>query len=193
MRKINYVLVVLVFGFLLNVPLFSRVVKPGFGGFKLAEECYNFIMSVTKEQDVLIELGSGWSTKIFSDKLKVYTVEDNPEFLNENRSMMTSGKYMPTIIYAPIVDGWYDTTLLKKELPKKSKVVFVDGPKGKVGRWKIAEYFALFKNTEYVVFDDVERPAESELLRQLAKKYNKPYRKFSTSCGKKYGVIYFNK
>ena len=62
----------------------------------------------------LLEFGSGRATEIFSKYYRVYSVEENSEWLN---------KYRSTYIHAPIKDGWYDRAILEKDLPKNYDVI----------------------------------------------------------------------
>ena len=134
----------------------------------------------------LLELGSGRATAIFAKHYKVYSVEENPEWLN---------KYNSTYIHAPIKKGWYDIDILKKELPKNYDVILIDGPTSpeNLGRQNIRQEFLnniyLF-NTEATIFvDDIHREAEATLLDSLSKELGRTPTIIEAKSGAKFGYI----
>lgn len=170
----------------------TPVLKDGFGKWAIGKELYQFILDHVKEGDTIVELGSGYSTKVLSNHFHVHTVEHNKEFLDVNRAFMDSGRYPVHFILAPIVTlqderQWYDPDILKQSLPKKSRLVVVDGPLGKIGRYSFIDYLHLFK-TDYIVLDDLDRPDELKLLKDIARKLKKRYR--IHNCKKPFGYIY---
>ena len=134
----------------------------------------------------LLELGSGRATAVFAKYYKVYSVEENSEWLN---------KYNSTYIYAPIKKGWYDTDVLKKELPKNYDVILIDGPTSpeNLGRQKIRHEFLkninLF-NTDAIIFvDDIHREAEASLLNSLSKELGRNPTIIEAESGAKFGYL----
>jgi|TARA_B100000530_G_C15631833_1_gene358577 hypothetical protein len=134
----------------------------------------------------LLELGSGRATEIFSKYYKVYSVEENPEWLN---------KYNSTYIHAPIKEGWYDTDILEKELPKNYEVILIDGPTSpeSLGRQKIRQEFLtnlhLF-NTDSIIFvDDIHREPEAHLLDSLSEKLGRNPTIIEAKSGAKFGYL----
>ena len=135
---------------------------------------------------ILLELGSGRATAIFAKHYKVFSVEENPEWLN---------KYNSTYIHAPIKNGWYDIDILKKELPKNYDVILIDGPTSpeNLGRQNIRQEFLnninLF-NTEATIFvDDIHREAEASLLTSLSKELGRTPTIIEAESGAKFGYL----
>ena len=77
-----------------------------YGSYSVDRELIDQMLKLASS-GTLLELGSGRATAIFAKHYKVYSVEENPEWLN---------KYNSTYIHAPIKKGWYDIDILKKEL-----------------------------------------------------------------------------
>lgn len=116
----------------------------------------------------LLEIGSGQTTRIFTYFAEVWSIEDQERFLG-----LSPSHY----IYAPIIDEWYDTDVLRSELPEEYHVLLVDGPSSETGnRLKLIQHFNLFKKDVPIFVDDVNRPEEMHLLKEISKIVGKPYR-----------------
>ncbi len=125
---------------------------------------------------ILLELGSGAGTDIFSQYYEVHSVEHNELWLN---------RYNSHYIHAPIVDGWYDTEVLKAELPESYDVMLIDGPTSAIGRYRFLDYADGLFNLDIPLFiDDVNRKPEMELLEKLSKRLG---REFTVVAVPKYG------
>ncbi len=163
-----------------------REKKTPFGA--IAQEVFDFIRSILSEGKVLLELGSGWSSSQFSKYYTVYSVEHNPRWL---------GKYNINYIYAPIKDKWYNPNILKEKLPQNYDLILVDGPPGYPGcrtdRYGFYTHLELFKTNLPIVFDDVNRKTEYELMLQVGKKLQRDVVVFNCKSkgGKKFGVILY--
>ena len=160
--------------FLLFLPLSSGIQKK-FGHWTISKVVYDYILDHTTEGDIVIELGAGWSTRMFSDYLLVYSVEHNLQFIKENMETMSGGKYPVKCIYSPIINGWYDPKILQKQLPKQSTVVLVDGPPWYIGRAGLLKHLDLFQNTKYIIVDDVHRKTDRDLMIKIATELNRKY------------------
>lgn len=132
------------------------------------------------KDSVLLELGSGWASGEFSKYYHVYSIEHDEKWI---------GKYNTNYIYAPIVNGWYDTEAIKKSLPTKYDMILIDGPLGTIGRFGFYNNLHLFNTNVTMIIDDVDRSAELNLLLAVAKKLNQPYKIFNCSDRKSFGVI----
>ena len=135
---------------------------------------------------VLLEFGSGRATEIFSKYYNVYSVEENSEWLN---------KYRSTYIHAPIKNGWYDRSILEKELPQNYDVILIDGPTSpeSQGRQNIRQQFLthidLF-NTKIPIFvDDIHRDAEASLLESLSREVGRTPTIVEAKSGAKFGYL----
>ncbi len=145
----------------------------------VCEKLYTYIQSILPEGGTMLELGSGWASGEFSKHYSVWSVEHNAKWLN---------LYDTHYIYAPIVDGWYSTDHLKKQLPKKYDLILIDGPPGSIGRGKFFDHIDLFNTDVPLTFDDINRPAEYELMTKVAKHLKRDIKVYK--CGhKKFGVV----
>ncbi|MBI1858595.1 MAG: glycosyltransferase family 2 protein [Candidatus Melainabacteria bacterium] len=115
-----------------------------------------------KKGSVILELGSGKSTRELSKAFKLYSVEHNKKYLN---------LYNSDYIYAPIKNGWYDVEILKNELPANYDILLVDGPPGRnifsPGRIKFVDNLELFFKDVIMIFDDVNRREENKLVHKI--------------------------
>jgi len=158
--------------------------KPQFKAFganwSISVELFNYVRDVLPRGKTMIELGSGWASGQFSKFYTVYSVEHDKKWV---------GKYNTNYIHAPIKNKWYDTNVLKKKLPKTYDLILVDGPPGFIGRGGFYKNLHLFNTDVTIIFDDVNRKAEHKLMENVSKKLNRPYKIFTDSSRKKFGVI----
>ena len=149
------------------------------GNFSIDIECYNKIMELIPGGAIL-ELGSGYATQMLSDWYKMYSIENNPKWLNRFKS---------TYIYAPIKDGWYDLDALKS-LPDYD-LILVDGPCASAANPSIRMGFykniSLFNVDVPMVFDDVQRHPERELVENVSEYVDREYTIYGNK--KKFAVI----
>ncbi len=68
---------------------------------------------------------------------------------------------------------------MKKELPSEYELILVDGPTGSIGRGGFYTYLDLFKTNITIIFDDVEREAEYQLMIRVAQKLNRDFKIFA--------------
>ena len=71
----------------------SNTKKPGFGSWSINNFTFDYIREILPEGKTILELGSGFGTGELAKHYKMYSIEDNPEFI---------GKYDSKYIYAPI-------------------------------------------------------------------------------------------
>ena len=109
--------------------------------------------------DVLLEFGSGQTTKIFKDMgFDVYSIEEDKEFVGQYEGV--------NYIHAPIdpETSWYDLdSILEYNLPEKIAHIVVDGPT--TSRSYFSEAFdKIFEGKAIgsIVFDDIHRPDDME-------------------------------
>jgi hypothetical protein len=156
-----------------------------FGGGSLEKECFDWIRKNIPDGSSILEFGSGLLTREFAKYYKMYSVENNIEYLN---------KYNSTYIYAPMKDNWYDVERLKRGLPKRYDLIIVDGPVNvgqKQRRHGFLKNIDLFKTDIPILFDDLCRKDEHDLLLATAQHLGKDYEIFNTR--KKFGIVYGNK
>lgn len=151
-----------------------------FGGWSLDKKLYNYIRKILADGKTILEFGSGWASGKLSKHYTVYSIEHDPIWLN---------RYNTHYIYAPIVNNWYDVEILKNNLPDSYDLIIVDGPPHIIGRRGFFNFLHLFNTNVPIIFDDVNRRAEYELLKDVANKLNKPYIILKGSTNKQFGIV----
>jgi len=146
----------------------------------ISKELFDFIKKILPPASKMLELGSGWASEQFSKFYTVYSIEHDKRWLN---------KYKTNYIYAPIVNDWYNPNILAQKLPQEYNLILVDGPTGTIGRGKFYDYLHLFKTNLIIIFDDIDRPAEYNLMRKVANKLGKNFTIYTDSFGKQFGVV----
>jgi hypothetical protein len=130
----------------------------------------------------ILELGSGSGTaRLVEYYNKVVTVEHDPKFLDK----VEGARY----IYAPIVNGWYDTNMLRNLPPHD--VILVDGPPGSIGRHGFLDNIHLFNSNAPILVDDCHRPDEYDLARKIARLRKAPLQITQLTDGRAFAAIGF--
>lgn len=130
-----------------------------FGRWGITKELYEFICDTVTPGRVIVELGSGVGTKKLAERYRMVSVEHDLRFL---------GRYDTEYIFAPITDGWYDAKMIQRGLPQEYDLLLIDGPPKVIGRAGLVDHFGIFRSDVPVVFDDLHRPLEQKLVRQIA-------------------------
>lgn len=177
---INLLLLTVAFGVYKGVR--SHRKQNSFGGASISQELYSFIREQLPEGGTLLELGSGWGTGQLAQYFSVTSVEHNPKWV---------GRYASNYIYAPIRDGWYDVNVLKERLPTDYQLLLVDGPPGTIGRDGFLNHLDLFHTDIPIIFDDIGREEEYQLMVQVAEALDRPFHVVdqATKPGA-FGIIY---
>ena len=94
----------------------------GLGRIDISDECQEFIKKTIPIGSNIIELGSGFGTKELVKNYKVYSIEQNIDWVD----------YVPesNYIYAPLKGNWYDPDIIKSNIPSKYSAILIDGPQG---------------------------------------------------------------
>lgn len=139
----------------------------------------NHIKKILPQGKTILELGSGWGTHVLSEFYTMYSIEDNPYFLN---------KYKSTYLYAPLKAHkpihrykepaiWYDPSVLEPQLKDlQYDLILIDGPPSSRGGFY--KFFYLFNKEVPMVFDDQyvhDDRDDRKLLLDIARLCNKPY------------------
>lgn len=136
-----------------------------FGGSSIECPLFTWVLKNLPPGSTILELGSGsGSTKNFSRFYKMISVEDKKEFI---------GMYDSRYIHAPIRDGWYDLDVLRQELPLHYDLLLVDGPTGEGNRWGFYQNLELFNTHIPIVFDDILRKEELDMMYKVGTVLNK--------------------
>ena len=87
----------------------------------ISKELFEAILKTVPKGGTILELGSGTTTKLFSEQRNIVSIEHKKDFIGYHNKP-------ENYIYAPILsnDGWY--TFDVKKLPKKYDCLLVDGP-----------------------------------------------------------------
>lgn len=163
------------------------------GGWAIQESCFNFIKEILPEGSTILELGSGIGTDYLSKHYKMYSIENYREWID---------KYDSTYIFAPIKfydsewttpdlpsekgphqSGWYDPAMIEGKLPEKYDLILVDGPNGMFGRGGFLKHLGMFNTNVPIIFDDINRPAEYEMMVKVSEIVGRPYRELDNNTG----------
>lgn len=163
-----------------------------FGGYTISESLFLMIREILPEGKTILELGSGIGTKYLSEFYTMISIEHNKKYVD---------KYDSTYIYAPLkwikpirglpeVDTWYDSEIMKKEIPKLSyDLILIDGPPGNA-RAGFIKYWEIFKHDVPMIFDDINRDYDRKIIIKASARLKKPYTVYGVWEGRKhFGVI----
>lgn len=134
-----------------------------FNGWSISKELFDWIIKNVPIGKTILELGSGLGTKELVKHYKVYSVEHDKKWLG-----VVSGT---NYIYAPLVDGWYDVSILKDKLPKHYDVLLIDGPPQEK-RGNILKHLPLFNLDVIIIVDDTHRKLDLEIANVLKENKN---------------------
>lgn len=154
--------------------------KQKLGGFSFADEHLAWLKKRLPEGSTILELGSGSGTAHLCERWTVYSVEHDAEFV---------GRHGSTYIHAPIIDGWYDVSVLEREMPQRYDLLIVDGPPGRIGRRKFLAHLDLFRDDVPILVDDTHRAQEAEIARRLARILQREQQSFPCKDGRKFVVL----
>ena len=142
--------------------------KENLNGFAISEELFQWIHDNLPKGKTILELGSGNGTKELTKHWKVFSVENNPDWLNVAKD--SNYIHAPLRKYENLEYEWYDVDILKKQLPKDYDLLLIDAPSGK-GRFGITEFMELFSNWDVpILIDDTHREEERMVSTKLGHK-----------------------
>ena len=131
----------------------------------LSTEMFLWILHNFPKDSTILELGSGTGTIELSKHYKVYSVEQDKNWLNLAKDS--------TYIHAPIINNWYDSNILFENIPSEYDLLLVDGPSGTGNRNGIQNYWDQFNTDIPIVMDDTHRLAEYNFAFESAEILNK--------------------
>ncbi len=140
-------------------------IKPTLGGWHINKEVHRFILANLPKGSTILELGSGYGTEVLSKDYTMISIEHDERFV---------GKYNSTYIHAPMIDGWYDKSVLEvrlEALRSTYQMILIDGPIGSEsdGRIGFHENINLFENDLLMVFTDTDRQGERTTFNRVLK------------------------
>ena len=142
---------------------------------------HQYVLQTFPDGSVILEFGSGFNTALLVAKFIVYTVEQDPKFLN----LVPSAHY----ILAPIEnEGWYSVDVLKNELPEIYDLVIIDGPKGGHSRRGVLDHLDLLNTGVPWIFDDTNRSFDYKTMLKFCHMVGKEHSDFQTR-EKRFSVI----
>jgi len=155
----------------------------GMSSVSMSAEAIQWIKSVLPAGSTILELGSGEGTIALSDTFKMYSVENQVEWMNKFPLCTTyincHTRYYDNEFTAPDVEGsqtgWYNPDTLFNNMPLTYDAILIDGPGGKFGRGGFLKFIDKFNTNVPMFFDDVNRSAELDLIKKVSAYVNRPY------------------
>lgn len=155
-----------------------------FGGVSITRDCFELIKQLLPEGKVILELGSGYGTQQLGKHYKMYSVENQKEWQNifpESTTYINCGSKMYDNEYtAPPIEenwGWYDPEDLFSQLPEHYDLILIDGPGGyRWGRAGFLKHIDKFNTDVIMIFDDLHRKPEMDLIKAVSEYVNRPYK-----------------
>lgn len=158
----------------------------------MSEDIHDFIRDHLHKGATILEFGSGNGTAELVKDYIVYTVEHDEKWVGK-----VEGAHY---IYAPLSkytikrfekqEMWYNFTALMYGIPEKYDFIIVDGPTAATGRAGFYKFLYKFRTDVPILFDDVQRVDENELLKWCAKKRRVPYTVYPLFDGTQFGVLW---
>ena len=120
-----------------------------FGEYSLTLEAFAWVLRHCPPGSHVLELGAGAATRAMAAcDLKVTSVEHDAKWASK----------VPGAIHAPIVDRWYDTSILETTLPRlQYSLLIIDGPPRGYDRTQILGHLDLFDLSVAILIDDTHR------------------------------------
>jgi len=158
-----------------------------YGGVSVSEDAVEFIKTILEEGKTIVELGSGPGSTVGLGKIyNLYSVENQPEWYDRfpestNYINCRSKKYdeeyaVPSQF--PNDKSWYHPDDLFPNLPKTYDLILIDGPGGWSHGWGRGGFFKhieKFDTDVPMVFDDIQRPDELVLMKEVSKYVGREY------------------
>jgi hypothetical protein len=155
----------------------------------LTRATYDFIRCALPDGKCILELGSGWGTSKLSEHYVMNSIEDNEHWLNKYESEYIHAKIIPYDKNNPPPDipglekldqdeqfGWYDiNTIIDGIKDIDYDMIFVDGPKARIGRGGFLVHLDKFKNDVPIIIDDTCSRSEYILMEKVAQELGKEY------------------
>lgn len=166
----------------------------------IGEQAVDLIRHLLPEKSSILEFGCGVTSKLLLNWYNVYSIEHNIQWLNHPNAYHVPLKEYDMYDFKSPMDitglpfsekqvAWYDPEKLKtvlKNIPSYDLII-VDGPNGNYGRGGFYTYLNLFDTDSHILFHDLNRQAEMELIKKVSEKVNRSA--FILENDEKTGVI----
>lgn len=145
-------------------------------GFAISEEMFEWLQKNLPKGKTILEFGSGKGTIELTKHWKVYSIEENADWLDVAKD--STYIYAPIKHYASFFDGcsqikkawtWFDVAPIKKAMPKSYDIILIDAPTGR-GRLGVLEFWDMFNWDVPIILDDTHREWENKLANLILKK-----------------------
>jgi len=156
----------------------------------LPEEAFSWIEKTLPNGSTILEFGSGHGSVRLSKNYSVTSIEHDPDWIN-----VAPVNY----IHATIIEndfstevgeiGWYDISAIEKKIPSKIDLVIIDGPPGHIGRTGFLSFVENLSNSNWMLFDDVDRTSELALSDKVANIMGKKATHFNSQMRRPDGSI----
>tara|TARA_B100001113_G_scaffold198174_2_gene162342 strand:- start:473 stop:982 length:510 start_codon:yes stop_codon:yes gene_type:complete len=152
-------------------------------GISISSQCVEFIKEQLPDGGTILELGSGQGTVWLADLgYTMYSVENQLEwcdkFPNHTTYINCKLKYYDDNYTAPpMVEqrAWFDPDDLFPNLPDSYDLILIDGPGGPFGRGGFLKHIDKFNTDVLMIFDDINRAAESILMDMVSEYVDREY------------------
>lgn len=152
----------------------------------LGKKFFNEIIKLTTPEDVILEFGSGESTKQLKNNYRtVISIEHDPLWATEDSKLVSLNR-----------DGSYNTQDLHKVFKGlEYTIIVIDAPPGyghlQGSRSKLLNSDLDFGKARLVFVDDTNRPDELWMAEEIKKKYG--FESYSIKDGIKEGTVLYKK
>lgn len=160
----------------LRAPQFNQ---SNFTGWAIGSKLAAWIANNIPQGAKVLEFGSGTGSHELGKFYQMHCVEHDEQWLNKFNNL--------TYYHGPIVDGWYDTSILDN-LPIDYDLLIIDGPPGGIGRGGIVDHLHRLNLNVPIVIDDVERQPEYDVYLKV-KEYVGDYEEILINEGNKQTIV----
>lgn len=149
----------------------------------ISTECINLIRTLIVPGATIFEFGSGEGTVRLSEHFTLYSVENQYEWMDRYPKATTyincRTKSYDSEFTAPDMVGpqtaWYHPEDVLRQIPRHYDLILIDGPGGHYGRGGFLKLIDKFNTKVPIVFDDINRPAEFDLMVKVSEYIGRPY------------------
>lgn len=139
------------------------------GGWSIEREMLNYIKNTIPKGNSILEFGSGIGTEALLKDYRVTSIEHDYKYAYKRGDNHEC-------ILAPIHDDWFKKDLVKESLKKTYDLVIVDGPPQELRKGILKNLDLFQNNTAPVIFDDMNRTLDKEIMLMFCKKLNYNYK-----------------